>query len=148
MRMSIDMIRGAGSPERPIGWWLKEVDRLLERAFERALAAEDATRRQWQVLNVLAGGASDVPAVAAALAPFWTGDTGPGEAEVVLAELAARGWVRVDGRDVALMSEGAAARERMMVAVREQRTRAVEGVSEQDYRTVVATLQRMAANLA
>jgi hypothetical protein len=38
---------------RPIGYWLKHLDRLIEDTFERTLSMEGLTRRHWQVLNTL-----------------------------------------------------------------------------------------------
>ena len=38
---------------KPIGYWLKELDRLIEGTLDRALADEGVTRRDWQVLNAL-----------------------------------------------------------------------------------------------
>ena len=38
---------------RPIGYRVKELDRLLEEFFCRALGPEGCTRRHWQLLNVL-----------------------------------------------------------------------------------------------
>ena len=32
--------------QRPIGYWLKHLDRLIDQAAERALAEEHLTRRQ------------------------------------------------------------------------------------------------------
>ena len=58
-------------PERrPIGYWLKHLDRLIDQAFERALDADGLTRRHWQVLNTLAAGPSTNAALTAALQPF------------------------------------------------------------------------------
>ncbi|GEL17794.1 hypothetical protein [Pseudonocardia asaccharolytica] len=130
---------------KPIGWWLRHVDGLIERGFEAALVDEGATRRQWQVLNVLADGAAEVAAIEAALAPFLAE---AGDAEAVLAALAARGWVRIDGPSVALAPDGAAARERMTAAVRRHRARTVQGIGEQEYASLIATLRRMADNLS
>ena len=39
---------------RPIGFWLKLVDRLIDEQFDRTLGAHDVSRRQWQLLNILA----------------------------------------------------------------------------------------------
>jgi hypothetical protein len=36
--------------ERPIGWWLKHLDGLIEAAFDRALATE-RPRRHWQTVT-------------------------------------------------------------------------------------------------
>ena len=38
---------------RPIGFWLKLVDRLIDDGFARTLEEHGVTRRQWQLLNVL-----------------------------------------------------------------------------------------------
>jgi hypothetical protein len=38
---------------RPIGYWLKHLDSMIEGTFERTLASEGLTRRHWQVLNTL-----------------------------------------------------------------------------------------------
>ena len=51
--MFIDMYMS--DDNKPIGWWLKELDRLLESSFEQVLAADGLTRRQWQALNAAAG---------------------------------------------------------------------------------------------
>ena len=60
--------------ERPIGYWLKHLDRLIEQASERALAEEHLTRRHWQIMNVLRKSPLGPAALADALRPFW----GPG----------------------------------------------------------------------
>src|SRR5262249_60845065 len=54
---------------RPIGYWLKHLDRLLEQTFERTLEAEHLTRRHWQVLNTLIAGPTANRSLAAALEP-------------------------------------------------------------------------------
>ena len=60
--MFIDMYMS--DDNKPIGWWLKEVDRLLELSFEQVLAADGLTRRQWQALNAAAGPESVATALA------------------------------------------------------------------------------------
>src|SRR5689334_1635809 len=88
---------------RPIGYWLKEVDRLIEESFGRLLAEERLTRRHWQALNTIAEGPVRVMDVDAALVPFE-----PTVAPVV-DELVARGWVARTGETVNLTAEGRAA---------------------------------------
>src|SRR5262245_25638260 len=87
---------------RPIGYWLKHLDRLIEDAFERALATEGLTGRLWQVLNVLRPGPATPAEVAEALDPFLGDDPSVGETVTggVTGDLAGRGWVRLldDGR--------------------------------------------------
>ena len=117
--------------ERPIGYWLRELDRRLESAFAAALASHDVSRRQWQVLNGL--GPDD---------PFW----GAGERPYseVLGELTARGWTTSSG---ALTATGAAARAEISAGVQGVRARALSGLSDEDYLTTVRTLAAMSANL-
>jgi hypothetical protein len=37
--------------ERPIGYWLKHLDRLIEEAFGDALAEQALSRRHWQAMK-------------------------------------------------------------------------------------------------
>jgi hypothetical protein len=64
---------------RPIGYWLKHLDRLIEDNFDRLLASEGLTRRHWQLLNTLHRGPSTHEELAEAVAPFVTDhpDDGP-----------------------------------------------------------------------
>jgi hypothetical protein len=130
--------------DRPIGWWLKHVDRLIEESFERVLAGEGIGRRHWQAVNAIAGGADSREALERALAPF-TGGRPP--LRVVLDLLRAKGWISEAGGTLTLTPAGAAARGRLVVAVRAARARITEGVSEQEYRAAIATLRRIAQNL-
>ncbi|MEV6932126.1 hypothetical protein AB0M46_47615 [Dactylosporangium sp. NPDC051485] len=118
--------------ERPIGYWLRELDRRLEAAFASALSSRAVTRRQWQVLNGL--GPSD---------PFW----GPGERPYaeVLGELVDRGWALPDGT---VTPEGSAARDSIETEVRAIRGRSIAGLSDEEYLTTVRTLAAMVGNLS
>lgn len=118
--------------DKPIGYWLRELDRCIEDAFAAALAARGLHRRHWQVLNGL--GPDD---------PFW----GPGERphREVLADLAARGWVAPDGT---LTAGGQQARAAIAADVAAVRERAGRGVPAEDYLTTVRTLAAMAGNLS
>jgi DNA-binding MarR family transcriptional regulator len=128
------------SQDKPIGWWLKDVDRALEESFAAALAGEGVDRRQWQLLNVAAaGGATD------ALAPFFAD---PAEADAPVRALVERGWVRSAGDTLTLTAAGSAARDRLLVVVREQRARTMHGIDPAEYAATVDVLRRMAANLA
>ncbi|MEV6287962.1 MarR family transcriptional regulator [Kribbella sp. NPDC051770] len=117
---------------KPIGWWLKELDRLIEAGFAEVLAADGLDRRQWQALNAAGG---DQP-VAAALAPF------EGSADAVRA-LEARGWMA--GEE--LTDEGRAVRERLTGKVGAYRRQVADGIEPGEYAATVAVLRRMALNL-
>ncbi|MFC4117431.1 MarR family winged helix-turn-helix transcriptional regulator [Nonomuraea zeae] len=113
--------------DKPIGYWLKHLDDLLESSMEQALSG--TSRREWQLLN------------AAAL-----GDTGPLPFEGVeeaTAGLTAKGWL-ADGR---LTDSGRAAHARIAEQVGGFRRQATEGVSPEEYQATVGVLRRMAANL-
>lgn len=56
--------------DRPIGFWLKLVDQLIDERFDTTLDEHGVTRRQWQMLNLLSRGAADQAALDAAVAPF------------------------------------------------------------------------------
>ena len=134
-------------PERrPIGYWLKHLDRLIDQAFERALDADRLTRRQWQVLNTLAAGPSTDAALTAALQPFVKDDAKA--VEVVINDFLGRGWIRSapDGR-VEISEPGRATHEAAMQRVAATRQALRRGITDDEYVSVVRILQRMASNL-
>jgi DNA-binding MarR family transcriptional regulator len=131
---------------RPIGYWLKHLDRLIEDAFERALASEGLTRRHWQVLNTLRTRPSGSAEIADALAPFLGDD--PGAGGRVIDDLVVRGWVESRQNELlSLTEEGIQAQAAMLQLVAVTRQVLVEGISEDEYRATIDVLRRMVANL-
>ncbi|WP_103340291.1 MarR family winged helix-turn-helix transcriptional regulator [Amycolatopsis sp. CA-126428] len=126
---------------KPLGWWLRHLHELLESSMARTLDAESLTRRHWQVLNTIALGARTPEQVDTAMAPFVTGE---GSMAPKVADLRARGWV---GQDDTLTADGREAHTRVEERIKEFRAKAVEGISDDDYRTTLRTLERCAANL-
>lgn len=144
---------------RPLGYWIKEIDRRIEADFGRLLAHEGLTRRHWQVLTTLAEQrAGTLAQLDAALAPF-TPTTRP-----QLNDLINRGWATESpagaehpeprdqaadqpGREVVLTPAGRAAHDRVAERVRAFRAQVAAGLSERDYATLVALLERVAGNL-
>lgn len=128
--------------ERPIGWWVKRLDALLEEALDSVVAAEGLTRRHWQVLHSLAGGVDQEADVVAALADF------SGDAAAVVADLAARGWVdRPRSGVLHLTVDGVAAHDRVSRAVGRVRRHTADGLSRQEYERTVLVLTRMVENV-
>ena len=128
---------------RPMGYWIKEIDRRIEAALGRLLADEMLTRRHWQVLTTLAGEEEVTrAALDAALAPFAP------TVRPELDDLIGRGWVtgRAAGA-VALTAPGRVAHDRVAERVRSFRAQVTEGLTEQDHRTLLALLERVAGNL-
>src|SRR6266516_4356607 len=58
--------------QKPIGYWLKTLDLLIDENFDHALAAEGVQRRHWQILNIVKTSPATKATIAAALDPFWT----------------------------------------------------------------------------
>lgn len=131
---------------RPIGFWLKLVDQLLDKTFADSLEEHGITRRQWQLLGVLARGPASMLELASALGPFL--DTASGESVTDhVGELVESEWVSVDGDTYTLTERGTTAHARLTEIVDRMRALSVEGVTEGDYEATVATLERMATNL-
>lgn len=159
---------------RPIGWWLKRVDGLLDLGFEATLGARDVSRRQWQILNGLIEGTP--PAELLASLTVFEASGGVHEA---LASLVERGWLRsgsatdvsisaapantgdaspveatgtsrvetTEMTQVELTVEGRQQHAFIGAEVRAMRTSVTEGLSADDYRAVITGLARMAENL-
>lgn len=135
---------------RPIGYWLKLVDRLIDEQFENTLDEHGVTRRQWQLLNVLTKGPATVEQLDAAVAPFLAAATRDDPAETSaehLAELVDSAWVEVSPAGYGLTERGRSAFDRLEGVVAAQRTHVAEGVTPDEYTQTVAVLERMARNL-
>jgi len=131
---------------RPIGFWLKLVDRLIDEQFASTLEEHGVTRRQWQLLNVLAREASTVDQLDAAVAPFLSTDDQESSVEH-LTELIESGWVTTTVATYEITERGRGAFERLVDVVAVQRTVMAEGISEQEYEQTIAVLERLARNL-
>ena len=130
---------------RPIGFWLKLVDRLIDERLNATLQNEQLTRRGWQVLNVLQQGGGTAAEVDEQVRPFLS-DVEP-TATPVLQQLRELGWVSLDGDRYHLTSRGAAEFDRLRDRVSADRRTVTNGIDADDYRTTLAVLERMARNL-
>jgi DNA-binding MarR family transcriptional regulator len=132
------------SGQRPIGYWVRTVDRLIDDEFAAAAAEMGLTRRQWQILNVLAEHPGATRAeIARALAPFL-GETEPIDQH--LAGLADLVTVRPDGLE--LTPAGRARLDEVYArSVGDLRARVSAGLTQEDYDTTLRTLERIARNL-
>ena len=131
---------------RPMGFWIKEIDRRIEADFGRLLADEELTRRHWQILTTLAQGTTTRADLDAALAPFAA------TVRPQLDELIRRGWAAAltaepDVEAVRLTAAGRVVHDRVAGRVRAFRAHVTDGLSEQDYVTLVTLLERVAGNL-
>jgi DNA-binding MarR family transcriptional regulator len=127
--------------QRPIGWWVKHLDALLEDVVDGAVAGEGLTRRHWQVLHSLAGAPASETALARELADFAA------DVPAVTADLSGRGWVDGAAGPLALTDEGRLAHERLERAIGRVRRHVADGLSRQEYERTVLVLRRMAENV-
>ena len=133
--------------DRPIGFLLRTLDRLIDERFDRALAGRGVTRRQWQLLNTLARGAAGLDALTAAVAPFL--DRSAGEtAEPHLDPLVADGTVARTGDTYTLTDRGRTTVADLAADVRTIRAATVAGLPDGEYERTVATLEMMIDNLS
>ena len=135
---------------RPIGFWLKLVDRMIDEQFASTLEEHGVTRRQWQLLNVLAQEPSTVEQLDAAVAPFLVAATDGGERESSvehLTELIDSAWVDATPTGYELTERGRIALDKLSEVVAAQRTLAMEGVTPEEYEQTVSVLERVARNL-
>ena len=130
---------------RPIGFWLRLVDRLLEERFAGVLEEHGITRGQWQLLNVVSHGGATAEAVERAVAPFTTADGEPVSSQ--LAELIESGWIELTATEYRMTRRGSTAHDRLAEVIGELRTHSTEGISADDYVSTLTTLERMARNL-
>jgi hypothetical protein len=133
--------------DKPIGYWLKQLDRLIEDRFDATLRAEGLARRHWQLLNTLHAGPASRADLTESLRPFWT--EGDLTVDEVVAELAGRGWIAAadDGR-WALTTDGVAGHAEVAGKVHATRHAITDGISADEYLRTVGALRRMAENLS
>lgn len=131
--------------QRPFGYWIKEIDRRIEAKFGSLLAAEGLTRRSWQVLNTVAAAPASTAELDERLAPFL--DSAEPTVHPHAELLAARGWAAVDDNIWRLTEAGERGHERVAAQVQSARVRILDGISPADYRTLIALLERAAANI-
>jgi len=126
---------------KPLGWWLRHLHELLESSMAQVLETESLTRRDWQVLNTISLGARTPEEVDTVMAPFVAAE---GSMSPKVANLRERGWVAENGE---LTVAGREAHARVEQRVKAFRALAIDGISDDDYRATIRTLERCAANL-
>lgn len=130
---------------RPIGFWLRLVDGLIEDRLTQSLKADGIRRVQWQTLNAIHAGASNRTQVEDRLRPFLSGENG--EVTSIVRPLLDRGWLSEQAGELRLTEVGSQRFEALLSQISEDRRRLIDGVDESEYVTTVTTLEHMARNL-
>lgn len=131
----------------PIGYWLKRVDKLLTEQSDAALAERGFTRLRWQLLNSVAeAGALSREQLHSTLAPFAR----PDELDTLTAGLVEAGFIVSEETEglLRITEAGRAERSQLLQLQQVVRGRALDGVSAEEYTTVIRVLQRVAQNLS
>ncbi len=134
--------------QQPIGYWLKRADEVITEHVDRVLSDNGFTRFRWQVLNsVYQAGTITRDGVFDTMQTFIDAR----QLDEIIDGFIEEGWLVKRGEDDAaqlmLTDVGKAQRETAFKLQSEVRRRAMQGISEQEYATVVDVLERMVKNL-
>ena len=146
MAMEAGSGRHAVMTSRPIGYWLKLADRLIDERFARTLTDFVVSRQQWEILNVLSPGPSTLLNLNLALDPFLDSDVRESVADHI-AELIDRGWVDVAFEYYELTGKGASKHAELHRLVAKNRTAALDGIADDELEMTVQVLEKVAKNL-
>ena len=130
---------------RPLGYWVKTVDRLIEGEFDAVAGELGLARNEWQVLQRLSVGAEQASTIEESLAPYC----GPGQGvEELLRPLVKAGLVEHRADEYRLTDDG----EQRTAQVRDQamervNARVADGIPVEDQETLLRTLEQVAKNL-
>ncbi|MGP3936846.1 MarR family winged helix-turn-helix transcriptional regulator [Nonomuraea sp. KM88] len=138
---------------RPLGYWLKLLDQLIEENLNRVLAAMGLHRRHWQTMNLLAPGPdfdragqrgpATREAIAQRLRPFWSGSSV--DLDQTIEDLQRRSWIT--GREpYSLTLEGEAAHAALARKVEQAGRQIRDGVTAERYAGTIEVLRHMVLN--
>ena len=142
------MVQRDVTRQLPIGYWLKHTDEVITKHVNQVLNDNGFTRFRWQVLNILYDSGSITKSDV-----FTTMKTFINESQLdeILDGFVLEGWLVKSSNDdtttLLLTDAGKAEREVIFKLQGEVRRRAVQGITEQEYTTVIDVLQRIVNNL-
>ena len=133
---------------KPIGYWLKHADEVITEHVDRVLSDNGFTRSRWQVLNIIyQAGTTTRSGVFDTMQTFID----IRQLDEIIDGFMEEGWLvkhgEGDGAQLTLTAAGKAKRESIFELQREVRRRAMQGISEREYATVIDVLERMVRNL-
>ena len=140
--------RQDSTKQPPLGYWLKHADEVITKHVNHVLSEQGFTRFHWQVLNIVyeAGtiARKDVFNTMKTLIQARQFDE-------ILYGFVKQGWLieRSDADMTVLMltDAGKTKRDTIFNLQREVRSRAMQGITDQEYTLVLDVLQRMVNNL-
>ena len=134
------------APHRPLDYWLKLVDTLINLHFRAMLEEHGIVRRQWEMMRMLSAGPASQADLDAALDPFLP-EGEPGASAAGLSELTDSGWLtQIDGV-YQLTDQGRVVHQRLDDVFARKNADLTNGVAPDEYALIVSVLERIAANL-
>jgi DNA-binding MarR family transcriptional regulator len=134
----------------PIGYWLKQADNLLTEQINAVQAANGVSRSDWQVLNTLKEtGSASTEQIFETMHAFVDAAT----FDEIMTHLIERGWVEpsqvsIPGAEAFQLTEEGRQKHAVIFDTQKQvRQRAMHGITEQEYGTVIRVLQQIVSNL-
>jgi DNA-binding MarR family transcriptional regulator len=129
----------------PIGYWLKHADEIITARSNQALADQGFTRFRWQALNMIyEAGTITRDQIFNVLQTFLDAH----QLDEMLNGFIQEGWLVVEGNALSLTEAGKSKRTDLFKRQGEVRRRAMQGISDEEYVTIIAVLQRIVNNLA
>lgn len=132
--------------ELPIGYWLKQADKVLTEQINLAQAVHNVSRTDWQMLNLLKeNGRTSSEQLFATMRTFVDE---PAFQEIIN-HLVERDWAveEVASGEYQLTEAGQTQHERIFATQKEVRQRAMQGISQDEYATTVRVLRQIVENL-
>ncbi len=134
--------------QQPIGYWLKHADEVITEHVDQVLDDNGFTRFRWQVLNIVyQAGTITRSGVFHTMQTFIDAR----QLDEIVDGFVEEGWLvkrgEGDAAQLTLTEAGKAKRESIFELQSEVRRRAMQGISEREYATVIAVLQRLVMNL-
>lgn len=130
---------------RPIGYWIKRLDALLETQLDSTLARLRLTRRQWHVLNALHAGPVTPAEMEDVLRPLSSADGGDAQDRDMAGLVRRRLVLLLDGR-LALTEAGSALQNEAAALMEDTRRELTAGIGADEYAIAVSVLERMSRN--
>jgi DNA-binding MarR family transcriptional regulator len=134
--------------QQPIGYWLKRADEAITEHADRVLSDNGFTRFRWQVLNtVYQAGTITRSSLFDTMQTFIDAR----QLDEIIDGFIKEGWLvkrgEGDAAQLTLIDAGKTQRETVFKLQSEVRRRAMQGITEQEYATVIDVLQRVVKNL-
>ena len=129
----------------PIGYWIKQVDKLLTDGIDSVQAQFGLARSDWQIIHFL----SEQPSVETeklleTMKPFMDSKV----VEDILTQLCSKGLVNIiNNHSLALTAKGKKQHADCLERQKEFRQTVMKDISEEDYLKTIQTLQKIVDNI-